>query len=78
MNKIIINRDWCKGCYICIHICPQNVFGKDSKVNEKGFQDVVVISPEKCIGCKLCELLCPDLCILIEKRKDTENAREKG
>jgi len=67
--KIHINPKWCKGCYICVEICPQKVLGKAGEISEKGFQQVVVVYPEKCTGCLQCEMLCPDLAINVEIKK---------
>ncbi len=57
VKDIIVNKDWCKGCGICIRFCPSKILGM-----EKG-QKCYVIDKEKCIGCQLCELRCPDFAI---------------
>lgn len=55
--EIMINRDWCKGCGICVQFCPTKVLELD--VREKA----VAVRPEDCICCRMCELRCPDLAI---------------
>jgi 2-oxoglutarate ferredoxin oxidoreductase subunit delta len=57
LKEHIINREWCKGCGICVHFCPKNVLELDE--NDKA----VAVIPEECICCRLCELRCPDLAI---------------
>jgi 2-oxoglutarate ferredoxin oxidoreductase subunit delta len=52
-----IDRDWCKGCGICVHFCPKQVLELDEE--EKAF----AARPEQCICCALCEMRCPDLAI---------------
>ena len=64
---IRINQKWCKGCYICLEVCPKKVYKKSSEISEKGFQPVLVAHPELCTLCLQCEMLCPDLAINVEK-----------
>ena len=59
--KHIIERDWCKGCGICIQFCPRQVLAADEE--GKAFAR----DPGKCIGCRLCEFRCPDLAITIRE-----------
>ncbi len=65
--KHVINKEWCKGCGICVHFCPKKVL----ELDREGKVDVV--RPEDCIACELCELRCPDLAIQIRKEQEQEN-----
>lgn len=60
LKAIVINRDWCKGCGICVHLCPKKVLELDIK------DKAVVMRPEDCICCRMCELRCPDLAIEVQ------------
>ena len=64
--QIHLNQLWCKGCYLCLDVCPiEGIFFIENEVGEKGFQPVGLQNMDKCTGCQLCELLCPDLAIII-------------
>ncbi|MFS8541037.1 MAG: 4Fe-4S binding protein [Tissierellales bacterium] len=57
-EKLIVEKDLCKGCGICVAFCPKNVLEiKDNKVN---IHDI-----DSCIQCGLCELRCPDFAIYL-------------
>jgi 2-oxoglutarate ferredoxin oxidoreductase subunit delta len=64
LKRHVINRNWCKGCGICVHFCPRNVLELDDQ------DKVVAARPQDCIACRLCELRCPDLAIEIELEQE--------
>ncbi|MCP3941977.1 MAG: 4Fe-4S dicluster domain-containing protein [Desulfobacteraceae bacterium] len=63
----VVDKEWCKGCGICVHFCPKKVL----ELDRKGKVDTVRL--EDCIACKLCELRCPDLAIQIINKQEREN-----
>jgi 2-oxoglutarate ferredoxin oxidoreductase subunit delta len=56
-GEVIITREWCKGCRICVELCPEEVLGLDAQ------DKAVVLHLEACTACLLCELHCPDLAV---------------
>jgi 2-oxoglutarate ferredoxin oxidoreductase subunit delta len=34
---ILIERDLCKGCELCVHACPQKILGMGQEINAKGY-----------------------------------------
>jgi 2-oxoglutarate ferredoxin oxidoreductase subunit delta len=57
---LVVNRDWCKGCNICVAFCPRNVLELD------GDEKVVIARLAACTWCGLCELRCPDFAITMQ------------
>jgi len=60
-EAIVIRKDLCKGCGICVAFCPTHVLelGDDEKAEVRRLED--------CTGCGLCELRCPDLAIEVQR-----------
>ena len=63
--KLTIDKDWCKGCEICIHTCPKRLIQLSNDLNSLGFHYAVLNNPERCTGCNLCARMCPDMAIQI-------------
>lgn len=64
--SIYIDEKICKGCSLCVNICPNDVFQMRSRVNDKGYVIPEAVNETKCTKCTLCELTCPDLAIFVE------------
>ena len=64
-NRVVLNADWCKGCHICVAVCPHKVLEVDEDSYLRGFHPVCVARPEDCTVCQQCEMLCPDLAIMV-------------
>jgi 2-oxoglutarate ferredoxin oxidoreductase subunit delta len=62
-GKIIIDRELCKGCLLCIRACPVKVLEQDAQPNSSGSYPSVPTHPENCIACANCFEVCPDVCI---------------
>ena len=68
MAKVTINGDLCKGCGLCVNVCPRNIVEINKEViNIKGYHPASVVRQEDCIGCAFCATMCPDVCITVEK-----------
>lgn len=63
---IEINKKWCKGCGLCVAICPKQVLTISQEERK-----AKVVSVEACIGCFQCELHCPDFAISVNKLTDS-------
>ncbi len=59
--KISIVPRYCKGCEICVKLCPAQVLGMEMFL-------VKVVDIDKCNACMACELRCPDFAIFVDKK----------
>ncbi len=67
-TKLEIVEEWCKGCDICVKMCPERCL----RLNERLVAELAL--PDLCTGCRMCEWLCPDFAIKIENTPITEAA----
>ena len=61
MRQIKLNPKLCKGCGICVGLCPKEVFDTDIEGRP------IAARMDACIGCKLCVLRCPDFALEMEE-----------
>ena len=64
-KQIDVDPKMCKGCHICIFVCPHGVLKKADAVDNRGFFLPVVADLEACVVCRLCEMECPDFAISV-------------
>ncbi|MGI6663865.1 MAG: 4Fe-4S dicluster domain-containing protein [Christensenellaceae bacterium] len=68
MAKLTIREDLCKGCGLCIGVCPKKILAfHEEKLNGKGYHPITVTDESACIACASCARICPDLVFTIEK-----------
>lgn len=62
-GTIIIDRQICKGCGICVINCTSKALALSREVNGKGY-NYVYIANDNCTGCTNCAVVCPDSAIV--------------
>ncbi|MFZ3046227.1 MAG: ferredoxin family protein [Desulfatirhabdiaceae bacterium] len=61
----IIDSNRCKGCGLCVEVCPKHVLEIAKEVNAKGYFSAYQARPEDCVFCTTCCIMCPDVAITI-------------
>lgn len=64
-TKIILDDRFCKGCNLCVQVCPQKLFSLGEKRSRGGYRMPEVGHEKECSGCLLCEMTCPDLALTV-------------
>lgn len=59
MAKAKADVEKCKGCRMCIDVCPKGAIKPLTIVNKKGYE-IIEVDEEKCVGCGACYKMCPD------------------
>ena len=67
MPKVVIKKEKCKGCLLCISVCPRGSLMVEESLNKKGIKPVGFKEGAACAGCSLCAVICPDCCIEVYK-----------
>ena len=66
---VVVDKERCKGCGVCVEACPCNVLALSVKVNTKGYNYVEMANEDACTGCASCGIICPDSCLVIYRQK---------
>ena len=68
-GTVVIDKDRCKGCGLCIATCPNQVLAFSGDLNKSGYNVVYMEHPEACVGCAFCAQTCPDIAIEVYREK---------
>lgn len=66
MPGVIIDKNHCKGCELCIRACPQQILRMSKTIGDKGYFYAEMADGSRCIGCRICAITCPDVAIEIQ------------
>jgi 2-oxoglutarate ferredoxin oxidoreductase subunit delta len=70
-GRIVVNEVMCKGCGLCVEVCPQKVIGlAPDRINLKGYHPAELIK-DGCTGCAICAIMCPDVVIRVYREEIT-------
>jgi len=67
MPKPVINSERCKGCEVCVSVCPKKILALGEAINVAGYHSAECTNEAECIGCAFCALMCPDAAIEVYK-----------
>ena len=68
-SPLDIAADQCKGCGLCVDVCPRHVLALDPVVvNPLGYHPVRLTDPAGCTSCALCARICPDAIFAVYAR----------
>jgi len=68
-EAILIDEQYCKGCFLCIAVCPKKVLARGDKRSRAGYSMPQVENLGACISCALCEMTCPDMALTVVQEK---------
>ncbi|MBN1398323.1 MAG: 4Fe-4S dicluster domain-containing protein [Bacteroidetes bacterium] len=66
-GTIIVAKDICKACELCIAACPQKCLELSSNLNIKSYR-YVQLKNDTCTGCLNCAIVCPDAVITVYRQ----------
>jgi len=92
-GKIIINTERCKGCGLCVQVCPKGGIVISKQSNKTGYfpaqpvpsvarsersRTVEGASNTDCTGCCLCAIICPEAIIEVYQENTSRKPRKKS
>lgn len=76
-TTIIIYEHFCKGCEICVDVCPKDVLDMIVAADRWEGAMVKIVNIDNCNACMLCEYECPDFAIEVFNIKKEKKKEDK-
>jgi 2-oxoglutarate ferredoxin oxidoreductase subunit delta len=73
-KRVIFNDNVCKGCGLCVTVCPKGIIKISQTINLKGYHPAYVDDQEACISCAACGRICPDSVITVYRPTERKPA----
>lgn len=71
-SRVAFDEERCKGCGICVAVCPRGIIFMTDRRNTRGYRSASVREMDKCTGCAICAQMCPDLAIDVWRGRTRE------
>jgi 2-oxoglutarate ferredoxin oxidoreductase subunit delta len=55
--------EYCKGCGLCVRVCPRGKFSLSQEPDRRGVSTAQADTGVDCTGCRQCVIICPDAAI---------------
>ncbi len=75
--RYCIEENLCKGCGLCVSVCPKKVLEINKQINTKGYFPAYQARPDDCIRCAICCTMCPDVAITITETDEATASQLK-
>jgi 2-oxoglutarate ferredoxin oxidoreductase subunit delta len=72
-GKVVFDQERCKGCEICVFVCPRKLLSLGEARNQAGYRTATITDAERCTGCAICAQMCPD-CVIQVYREPARSA----
>ena len=73
MSRVVFLEERCKGCGLCVEVCPVHILKPSGRFNRHGYE--VMEMDGQCTGCASCAVMCPDVAIRVFKSAKTKGGK---
>jgi 2-oxoglutarate ferredoxin oxidoreductase subunit delta len=74
-GKITIDAEGCKGCGLCVAVCPTHGIAISTASNKKGYFPAQRTNSD-CTGCAVCAIICPDAVIEVFRNSNITDLKQ--
>jgi 2-oxoglutarate ferredoxin oxidoreductase subunit delta len=75
-NRITIDSELCKGCGLCVDVCPKKSIVISKASNKSGYFPAEFCQ-NGCTACAACAVMCPEAAIEVTKDADEPTGTKK-